>query len=185
MTELDDMSFRSNWGWSQFIFIKSKKVRNFQVYVQKKLRTTLIICFNEAIKIVEWSEPSCRTFADLPQHINSQHHEPNQVFWRWRPYIADRNMFDQTSNKSRRLWLTFSFWASQTQQGSHSNGTVSDLWLKLLCRNLKCLHLQDFKCADCGFSCKLKSDLVEHTNASHSTEVAQITFNWQWMMKYA
>ena len=26
-------------------------------------------------------------------------------------------MFDQTSNKSRRLWLTFSFWASQTQQG--------------------------------------------------------------------
>ena len=31
---------------------KAKKVRNFQVNVQK-LRTTLIICFNEAIKIVE------------------------------------------------------------------------------------------------------------------------------------
>ena len=41
MTKLDGMSFRSNWGWSQFIFIKSKKIRNFQVYVQKNLEQLL------------------------------------------------------------------------------------------------------------------------------------------------
>ena len=82
----------------------------------------------------------------------------------------------QTFNKSTDAELDLTFcprrvvW--QTQQGPHSNHTVSNLWRKLLTFFL----LQDFKCADCGYSCKLKRDLIKHITASHSREVIFINF---------
>ena len=93
-------------------------------------------------------------------------------------YFAVPNLASAIRHSINRLMpsLTWHFAPDESygklSRGPHSNHTVSNLWRKLLTFFL----LQDFKCADCGYSCKLKRDLIKHITASHSREVIFIKF---------
>ena len=95
-------------------------------------------------------------------------------------YLAVPTLASAISHSINRLMprLTFCFqlvvW--QTQQGAHSfKRQCQQLVMKTFL--MKVFLLQDFKCADCGYSCKLKNDLINHITASHSREVIFISSN--------